>query len=121
MRFRSMVGCAMLLAGAVAGFSADTNGSSSTITGVITDSICARAGSHQEAMRMNRDMGNTASECTIACVEHQGAKYVLYDSQNKKIYRLSNQALPRNFAGQAVKVTGTLKKNEIEVQSITAR
>jgi L-lactate utilization protein LutB len=120
MRGKSVLCCAILLSSAVFGWAGD-NGSGSTYTGVISDSICARAGSHEEAMHMSKDMGHTAAECTIACVEHQGAKYVLYDAANKKIYRLSNQELPKKFAGQAVKVTGTLKKNEIVVQSITAQ
>ncbi|MGH9523032.1 MAG: DUF5818 domain-containing protein [Terriglobales bacterium] len=70
---------------------------------------------------MSKDMGNTAAECTIACVEHQGAKYVLFDAANKKIYRLSDQKLPKKYGGQRVKVTGTLKKNEIDVESIAAQ
>ena len=89
-------------------------------TGQITDSICARAGSHDEAMHMSKDMGKTAAECTIACVEHMGAKYVLYDPAGKKTYRLSDQAAAKKFAGQRVKVEGTLNKKEIEVDSINA-
>lgn len=90
----------------------------STFTGEITDSICARAGSHQEAMRLSKDMGKTAAQCTIACVEHQGAKYVLYDPADKKIYYLSDQGKLKKFAGEHVSITGVLHKKEIEVRSI---
>lgn len=119
MRLKYMLWCAIVLS-SVFGLAED-NQSASTFTGVISDSICARAGSHDDVMSMSKDMGHTPAQCTIACVEHQGAKYVLYDAGNKKIYRLSNQVLPKKFAGQSVKVTGTLKKNQIEVQSITAQ
>lgn len=122
MRVKSMVlCCAIVLSSALVGWASDNGKSSSTFTGVISDTICARAGSHEEAMHMSKDMGNTAAECTIACVEHQGAKYVLYDAAGKKMYRLSDQTNAKKFAGRQVKVTGTLKKNEIEVQSIAAQ
>lgn len=118
MRLKSVL-CLAIILSIGFGHAEDKSRAGSTFTGVITDSICARAGSHDEAMRMSKDMGNTAAQCTIACVEQQGAKYVLFDAAKKRIYRLSNQVLPKKFAGQAVKVTGTLKKNEIEVQSIS--
>lgn len=118
MLLRTALFCAIMLS-SVLGLAGDNAGSK--YTGVITDSICARAGSHNEAMRISKDMGHTAAQCTVACVEQQGAKYVLYDAASKKIYRLSDQVKPKKFAGQAVKVTGTLKKNEIEVQSIEAQ
>ena len=118
MRSRTALLCAILVS-SVLGLADDSG--RSTFNGVITDSICARAGSHNEAMRMSKDMGHTPAECTVACVEQQGAKYVLYDAKSKKIYRLSDQVKPKKFAGQPVKVTGTLKKNEIQVQSIEAQ
>ena len=121
MRLKIAVCCAIIMSSVVLGFAEDNGRAASTFTGVISDSICARAGSHKEAMQMSKDMGRTDAECTVACVEHEGAKYVLYDAANKKIYRLSDAARAKKFAGQQVTVTGTLKKNEIEVQSIAAR
>lgn len=71
-----------------------------TVTGVITDSMCAAADhSHMK-------MGPTDAACTIACVEAHGALYVLYDG--KDVYGLSDQRTPENFAGKKVTVTGTL-------------
>jgi hypothetical protein len=85
-----------------------------TFTGTITDDMCAKAGHSQ--MRM----GPTDAECTLACVDVHGASYVLYDG--KDVYMLSDQRMPEKFAGQKVKVTGTLdaKTKTIQVSSITA-
>ena len=85
-----------------------------TFTGTISDDICAKAGHAQ--MRM----GPTDGECTIACVDVHGASYVLVDGDN--IYVLSDQQTPEKFAGQKVRVVGTLdaKSKKIQVESITA-
>jgi hypothetical protein len=83
-----------------------------TFTGVITDDECIADHSHMR-------MGPTDAECTIACVDVHGATYVLYDGKNA--YTLSDQRTPEKFAGQKVKVTGTLdtKTKTIQVDSIT--
>jgi hypothetical protein len=85
-----------------------------TFTGTITDNMCAKAGHAQ--MRM----GPTDAECTTACVSIHGAAYVLYDG--KEVYALSDQRTPEKFAGQKVRVTGTLdpKTKTIQVNSISA-
>ena len=85
-----------------------------TFTGIITDSMCAKADHSQ--MRM----GPTDAECTRACVDAHGAAYVLYDGKN--IYTLSDQKMPDKLAGQKVRVVGTLdaKTRTIHVDSITA-
>jgi hypothetical protein len=64
-------------------------------------------------------MGPTDAECTTACIDVHGASYVLYDG--KDVYMLSDQRMPEKFAGQKVKVTGTLdaKTKTIRVDSIT--
>lgn len=99
-------------------FSDDKSANTGTFTGQISDSICAVEGSHKESMAMSKDMGKTAASCATACVDRMNAKFVLYDPAHKKTYRLSDQAQARKFAGRDVKVTGTLKKNEIAVTSI---
>ena len=85
-----------------------------TFTGTITDSVCA-SGDHAP-MRM----GPTNAECTVACVEEHEARYVLYDG--KDAYVLSDQRTPEKFAGQRVRVTGTLdaKAKTIQVNTIAA-
>ena len=84
-----------------------------TFTGTITDNMCAKAGHAQ--MRM----GPTDAECTTACISSHGATYVLYDGKN--VYTLSDQQTPEKFAGQNVRVTGTLdaRTKTIQVESIT--
>jgi hypothetical protein len=86
-----------------------------TFTGTITDNLCANEAGHSQ-MRM----GPTDAECTMACIDAHGAAYVLYDGKN--VYTLSDQRTPEKFAGQRVRVTGTLdtKTQRIQVDSITA-
>jgi hypothetical protein len=87
---------------------------SQTFTGTITDSMCARA--DHAAMRM----GPTDAECTKACVDVHGSTYVLYDG--RETYALSDQKRPEAFAGQKVRLVGTLdaKTRTIQVDSIDA-
>ena len=86
-----------------------------TFTGTITDNMCANKAGHSQ-MRM----GPTDAECTTACVSAHGAMYVLYDG--KDVYALSDQKTPEKFAGQKVRVIGTLdpKTKTIQVDSISA-
>jgi hypothetical protein len=85
-----------------------------TFVGTITDDMCAKDG--HETMRM----GPNDAECTRACITAHGAEYVLADGKN--VYTLSDQKAPEKFAGQRVRVTGTLdaKTKKIQVQSMTA-
>lgn len=85
-----------------------------TFAGVITDDMCAKDG--HETMRM----GPNDAECTKACISAHGAEYVLADGTD--VYTLSDQKTPETFAGQRVRVTGTLdtRTRAIQVQSISA-
>jgi hypothetical protein len=85
-----------------------------TFTGIITDSMCPTA--NHAPMRM----GPTDAECTVACISAHGATYVLSDGKN--VYELSDQRKPEHFAGQKVRITGTLdaKTKTITVDSIAA-
>jgi len=89
-------------------------GTKRQFTGTITDNMCAAA----DHSRMR--MGSNDAECTLACIDAHGAAYVLYDGSNA--YTLSDQKTPEKFAGQKVKVSGTLdaKTRTIQVDSITA-
>jgi Protein of unknown function (DUF5818) len=87
--------------------------SAGTYTGVITDSMCVK---DHKAMKMGPD-----PECTKACAKlDKNVKFVLYDG--KHAYKLSDQETPRKFAGEKVKVTGTLyeKTGVIRVDTIEA-
>ena len=85
-----------------------------TFVGTITDDMCAKNGHTQ--MRM----GPTDADCTVACVMAHDAQYVLYDG--KEVYVLSDQQTPEKFAGQKVRVVGTLdaKTRTITVESMTS-
>ena len=83
-------------------------------TGVITDSMCA-TGDHS-----HMQMGPNDAECTKACVLEHGATFMLSDGTSA--YDLSDQAAAEKFAGQKVRVTGTLdaKSKTIHVESMAA-
>ena len=85
-----------------------------TFTGTITDHMCA------DADHSHMRMGPNDAECTKACVSAHGAEYVLADGKN--VFTLSDQKTPEKFAGQRVRVTGTLnaKTRAIQVQSMSA-
>lgn len=85
-----------------------------TFNGIISDDQCAR-GDHSR-MRM----GPTDAECAKACILLHGAAYVLFDG--KEVYKLRDQKKPEPFAGQRVRVVGTLdaKTKTIDVDTITA-
>src|SRR5215471_16390145 len=86
-----------------------------TFTGEVMDSQCAKNGSH-EMMLKKEGMGDkdpndpmVKKMCTQNCVK-MGGKYVLFDPASKTIYELDEQTKAEQFAGQNVKVTGTIDK-----------
>lgn len=87
--------------------------SASTFTGVITESMCV--GDHK-AMKIAPD-----PKCIVDCVKSSPSiKYVLFDG--KTAYKLSDQQTPEKFAGQKVRVSGTLfeKTGIVKVDRIEA-
>lgn len=91
--------------------------------GEIWDETCAKRGSH---VSMAKQAGipqgpNMARECTLEC-HKMGSPLVLYNPATKHIYRLDDQSRAAAFAGEKVKVTGTLdpRTNSIHVESIAA-
>jgi hypothetical protein len=86
-------------------------------TGEIMDAACAKAGSHAAMMVAHK--ANTTRDCTLACVM-AGGEFVLYNAATKKVYRLDDQPKPQEFAGEKVKVRGTLNKktNTIHVTAL---
>jgi hypothetical protein len=74
-------------------------GQPQTFTGTISDSMCV---ANHAMMHVTPD-----AKCVRECAKAgSGVKYVLYDGKN--VYKLSDQQTPEQFAGQRVKVTGTL-------------
>ena len=96
-----------------------TSTTSSTFMGEIMDSPCAMMGSHTQMMK--KEKAKDARECTLDCVR-DGAKFVLYNAPDKTTYQLDDQVKPKDFAGQQVKVTGTLDTatNTVHVEKIEA-
>ncbi|MGO8814525.1 MAG: DUF5818 domain-containing protein [Terriglobia bacterium] len=84
-------------------------GAAKTFVGSIGDSMCG-------AKHMMP--GESDKDCTLGCIK-EGAKYILIDPSGK-IYQLSDQKKPEQFAGAKVKVTGTLSGDTITVASIAA-
>jgi uncharacterized protein DUF5818 len=109
MRRIAYVGLTLALATGLSFSAQKTKGKEQTFTGNISDSMCGL-----KHMMPGRDKA-----CTEACVK-EGSKYVLADSAHQKVYQLSDQTKPKDFAGQKVKVTGSLKGDTISVDSIEA-
>jgi uncharacterized protein DUF5818 len=86
-----------------------------TFKGEIMDSQCAMNSSHAEMLKKegmaDKDPNDAMAKkmCTENCVK-MGGKYVLYDAAAKKVYQLDDQTKPQQFAGQNVKITGTVDK-----------
>ena len=98
-----------LLLAAGLSLAAPGNDPAKTFVGSIGDSMCG-------AKHMMP--GESDKDCTLGCVK-EGAKYILIDPSGK-IYQLSDQKTPQQFAGAKVKVTGTLSGDTISVTSIVA-
>lgn len=96
-----------------AGFSFAADKNAKTFTGEIMDSQCAMMGSHAEMLK-KEGMGNmnpndpmAKKKCTLGCAK-MGGKFVLFNSADNTVYQLDDQKKPEKFAGESVKVTGTL-------------
>lgn len=86
--------------------------------GEITASYCVAPNrSHREIMEKMKRLGYDKKMCTMKCIE-LGAKIVLYLPARHAAYDLDNPEKILPFAGQRVRVTGTLRKNEITVATI---
>jgi hypothetical protein len=95
-----------------------------TFRGEIADTQCALnvhslSRSHQEMIAMEPSV-KTNGECARFCVKNRGGRFVL--QYKNKVYRLDKPDQAEPFAGQQVKVVGTLdpKTNTITVRSIAA-
>ena len=109
MRKIAHLGLVILLSAGLS-FATPKKGESKTFVGKISDSMCGLK---------HMMPGKSDKECTLECVK-AGAKYVLADTVAHRVYQLSDQTKPEQFAGQKVKVTGALQGNTITVESIVA-
>ncbi|MDQ6698627.1 MAG: DUF5818 domain-containing protein [Acidobacteriota bacterium] len=85
---------------------------SKSYTGVITDEMC---GADHKVMGVSPD-----SKCIQDCIKDMKSKYAL--ATGGKVYVLSDQKSPEQFAGKKVRIEGTLdeKGKTLNVKSIAA-
>lgn len=97
------------------------SGDTQTFSGEVMDTLCASYGSHQHMMQQLKSMGSDKKTCIKQCLL-LGAKYALYDDAKHSYYRIDDQAKDKvePFAGQHVRITGTLEKKTIKVSDIKA-
>lgn len=95
-----------------------------TFRGEIADSQCSLnvhslSQSHKEMIAMKPEI-KTDAECARFCVKERGGRFMLQIKE--KVYKLDAQVLAEQWAGQKVKLTGTLdpKTNTITVEKIEA-
>ena len=125
MRYKfAAVFCAGILA-TVTTWAAQGHGADEkTFRGEIADSQCALnvhslSQSHKEMIAMKPEI-KTDAECARFCVKERGGRFMLQTKD--KVYKLDAQVLAEQWAGQKVKLTGTLdpKTNTITVDKIEA-
>jgi len=93
-----------------------------SFVGEIGDSQCALnvhslTRSHKEMLK-SKSMGGNAADCANYCTKYLGGHFVLVVKNN--VYHLDDQTRAQNYAGQRVKLTGTLdaKSSTIHVVAI---
>lgn len=64
-------------------------------------------------------MGSNSETCTKKCMA-LGAKYMLYDQEAHTAYSVENQDELARFAGQRVRITGTVAGSRISVEKINS-
>jgi hypothetical protein len=95
-------------------------GDEKTFTGEIGDTQCAMNvhsmdKSHKEMLKV-KSVGKTAADCTLYCIKNRGGRFVL--QYKDKVYRLDKPELVEPYAGQKVRVIGTL---DPQTESIAVR
>ena len=88
-----------------------------TVSGEIMDDLCAKDKSHKAMMEQMKEMSGDPVTCSKKCVE-MGAHYVLYDHQKDVVYKIDNQEKAEPFAGKLVRVSGTVQKNKLKIDTI---
>src|SRR5881398_492423 len=76
-------------------------------TGWISDSQCGVKGANEKA-----------GECTTKCVKEHGAKYVLVNDADKKIYAIDAQDKVAAHAGHHVTVKGSADGDTIKLSAV---
>ena len=118
------VSLAAALAGIALAATAGPGTSEKIFSGEIADSQCALnvhslSQSHKEMMGIKPEI-KTDTDCVHFCVKERGGRYVL--ETKTKVYKLDAQVLAEPWAGQKVKLVGTLdpKTNIIAIEKMEA-
>jgi hypothetical protein len=103
------------LVGLLTGFVSFAPAATTTLTGMISDSMCGA--SHAKMMEMHKDAKMTDRDCTLACVK-AGGKYVFVS--DGKVYQIANQDLPalQKEAGESVRLTGDVNGDTLTVSKV---
>jgi hypothetical protein len=119
---RTFLVSAALLAALIFAGPASSGAGETTFEGEIADSQCAMGvhsinRSHREMIEMGH-AGSTAQDCTRYCVHSRGGRYVFLTKHDA--FKLDNQEMAEKYAGQRVRLTGTLdsKANIIQVKTM---
>lgn len=103
----------LIAAGMTAAFAADQ-----TVTGVISDSMCAL--NHGKMQKGDHKLND--HDCTVACVKMMGQKYVL--TAGDKVYQIQNQSFAdlEKHAGSSVTAAGQVNADgkSITLTKLTA-
>lgn len=120
----SVVLCATVLSSLATWTAQGRGAEEKTFRGEIADSQCALnvhslSQSHKEMIAMKPEI-KTDAECARFCVKERGGRFMLQTKD--KVYKLDAQVLAEEWAGQKVKVVGTLdpKTNTITVEKMEA-
>jgi hypothetical protein len=97
-------------------------GEDGTFIGEIGDTQCAMNvhsmdKSHKEMLKV-KGVGKTAADCTLYCIKNRGGRFVI--QVKDKVFRLDRPELVEPYAGQKVRLIGTLdaRAGTIEVHRI---
>lgn len=93
--------------------------------GEISDSQCgfnvhSMSRSHDEMLKSGY-MGHTPADCTRNCIRGKGGHFVFVSSDKKTAYKIEQQNLVEQYAGQNVRIQGTEQNGEIHINNIKLR
>jgi hypothetical protein len=119
--FARLLGCVciVLITTALGGHVPKQYDGPQTLTGEITDTLCAPYKSHAHMMEEMKSMGTDKVTCIQKCLQ-LGGKYALYDAGQQKAYRIENSDKVESFAGRKVRVSGEVQNDKLKVVQIEA-
>jgi Protein of unknown function (DUF5818) len=104
----ALLACLAVLCLIVAPLAAAAAGTSGSWNGWITDEKCGAKGANA-----------AHKDCAAKCLE-KGGKLVLFNTADKKLYKLDKQDVAKEHLGHEVTVKGTATGDSIAVESIEA-